>query len=63
MADVKAKLKGLSDALHAWGRVTFGHGRKELRALWSELEHMRMLPGRVGPTYEEIKIIERIVEL
>jgi hypothetical protein len=63
MANLEAKLKGLSGALHAWGRDTFGHVHKELHALRSKVEHMRMLKGRVGPTYEETKIVERIVEL
>jgi hypothetical protein len=36
--------------------------RREIKALKAELERLRGLPDRIGPSYEELKIIERLLE-
>jgi hypothetical protein len=63
MQGLERKLKSLSGTLTTWGRDTFGSVRHELKILRSNLEAMRSQPCRVGPSYEEIKTVERIVEL
>ncbi|KAK1619202.1 hypothetical protein QYE76_024719 [Lolium multiflorum] len=63
MHDLEKKLEDLSASLSEWGRNTFGHVRRELKKLKGELAAMRLAPGRVGPDYLEIKVVERIVEL
>jgi hypothetical protein len=63
MQGLVRKLKGLSGDLSSWGRETFGSVHRELKTLRRNLETMRAQPGRVGPSYEELKTVERIVEL
>jgi len=46
-----------------WDTQTFGHVRQELKALNEELDRMRSVPSRVGPSHAEIKVVERIMEL
>jgi hypothetical protein len=43
--------------------VSFGAVRKEKRELRRRLIELRSDPQRVGPSYEEIKVEERIAEL
>jgi hypothetical protein len=61
--DVCKKLLSLSDGLGKWGRDTFGSVRKEIKQLKADLEVIRSLPKRVGPSHAEIKTSERLVEL
>jgi hypothetical protein len=61
--DVQWKLTSLSNALMGWDTVTFGNVRTEIRKLRLRLELLRQEPGRVGPSYEEIKVQDRLVEL
>ena len=58
-----AKLRALATALAVWGRNTFGQVRAELRSLKNRLEEMRAETNLQGPSYEEIKVQNRIVEL
>jgi hypothetical protein len=60
---LKQKLLSVSDKLSKWGTKTFGHIRSELKKLNVELERLRSAPNRTGPTHEEIKIADKIVEL
>jgi hypothetical protein len=57
------KLKGLSGALAMWGRETFGSIRKQLKELRQLLTHLRSRPDRVSPSHQELKVVERLVEL
>lgn len=57
------KLRALAQALTDWGKNTFGQVRAELRSLKKKLEELRAEQNRQGPSYEEIKVQNRIVEL
>jgi hypothetical protein len=61
--DLKEKLASISSSLTSWGQSTFGHVRTEIRNLKRELESLRRNPHRTGPSFEEIKVTERLVEL
>jgi hypothetical protein len=63
LQELKQKLLSVSDKLSKWGTKTFGHIRSELKKLNVELERLRSAPNRTGPTHEEIKIADKIVEL
>jgi hypothetical protein len=63
LQELKQKLLSVSDKLSKWGIETFGHIRSELKKLNVELERLRLALNRTGPTHEEIKIADRIVEL
>jgi hypothetical protein len=63
MQELERKLKTLSGSLDAWGKETFGHVRKETRELKSRLETLRGQPHRLGPSHEELKLVERLLEL
>jgi hypothetical protein len=63
MHGLERKLKGLSQSLSEWGRDTFGSVRRELRDLRRQLTYLRSASDRIGPSYQELKVIERIVEL
>jgi hypothetical protein len=60
---VREKIDDLARNLGRWGVDTFGSVRKEIRGLKKELELLRNLPSRVGPSHAEIKITDRLVEL
>ena len=60
---LEEKLKGLSCSLLAWGRYTFGNIRKELRDFKRVLADLRAQPDRVGPSHQELKVVECIFEL
>jgi hypothetical protein len=61
--DLKEKLASISNSLTSWGRSTFGHVRTEIHNLKRELESFRRDPHRTGPSFEEIKVTERLMEL
>jgi hypothetical protein len=63
MHGLEKKLKGLSGALSVWGRDTFGSVRRELKQLRQQLAELRAAPARVGPSHQELKVVERLVEL
>jgi hypothetical protein len=50
-------------AILNWSSRSFGAVRSELRDLRKKPLVLRPGPGRVGPSYEEIKVEQRIVEL
>ena len=52
-----------SGALLNWGHSSFGAVRTELRELRARLKVLRSDPLRVGTSYEEKKVEERIAEL
>jgi hypothetical protein len=53
----------VSSSLSTWGTCTFGNVRKEIKALKKELIKLRTDPLRVGPTYEETKVVAILQEL
>ena len=61
--DTSDKLRDLAKALADWGRNNFGQVRSELRTLKRRLEELRSEPNRQGPSYEELKVQNRIVEI
>ena len=63
LADVQCKLSVLSRELTGWNSNTFGNVRTEIRKLKIKLESLRQLPGRMGPSHEEIKVQDKLVEL
>jgi hypothetical protein len=63
MHGLERKLKGLSGALASWGRETFGSIRKELKELRQLLTLLRSRPDRISPSHQELKVVERLVEL
>lgn len=62
VAEVQDKLCELSGDLSSWDRLTLGNVRREIKRLKHELEILRGLPGRAGPSHQEVKIVERLVK-
>ncbi|CAD6272130.1 unnamed protein product [Miscanthus lutarioriparius] len=52
----------LSRHLSGWENSTFGNVKRGLKGM-KELERLRSDPLRMGPSYEKIKIVDRLVEL
>ena len=63
MYDLERKLHGLSSSLSTWGRSTFRNVRLEIKTLRNALAEMRAVVDRVGPSYKELIIVERLMEL
>ena len=63
LRELHDKLTTLAGSLSLWDTKMFGHVRQELKALNEELDRMRSVPSRVGPSHAEIKVVERIMEL
>jgi len=63
VGDVNRKLGALSDELGKWGVDTLGNVKKEIKKLKNELDRLRNLPGRVGPSLLEINVNDKLVEL
>lgn len=61
--EISTKLQTLAEGLWGWDKHTFGHVRSEIRKLQRELEILKNVPGRDGPSHRELKINERLVEL
>lgn len=61
--DITEKLQAIAASLSGWGTSTFGAVRQDLRALRKGLLELRSVTPRVGPSYEEIKVEQRIIEL
>jgi hypothetical protein len=53
----------LSEDLSNWERNHFGSVRREIGDLKKQLDSLRSNPSRYTPTYVEIKIADRLVEL
>jgi hypothetical protein len=62
MHGLQEKLKGLSGSMSSWGR-DFGNVRQELKTLRLLLIELRAAQDRVGPSHQELKVVEQIVEL
>ena len=64
LQELNEKVVRLAGSLSEWGVHSFGHVRRELKALNEELERMRSDTTRAGgPSHAEIKVVERIMEL
>ena len=63
VSDLAAKLSSVSVALAQWGRMSFGSVRQELRSLRHQLATLRAVPGRVGPSEEEKRVQDRMIEV
>lgn len=50
-------------SLSSWGTNTFGEVRQEVRILRKRLLELWSIATRFGPTYEEIKLKQQIIEL
>lgn len=61
--ELQCKLEEVSESLSEWGINCFRHVRKELQSLNKELDRLRSDPLRTMPSHEEIKVVDRIVEL
>lgn len=61
--ELRDKLQNTAAGCLRWGSTTFGAVRQELRELRKKLAQLRSDPIRVGPSYEERKVEERIAEL
>ncbi|XP_071677059.1 uncharacterized protein [Lolium perenne] len=63
MGDLQQKLERVSKSHDSWGRHTFGHVQREIKQLTERMTSLRVEPTRQGPSYEEVKITQRLVEL
>jgi hypothetical protein len=63
MHNLGKKLKSLSNSMLEWGRSTFGHVQREIRVLCGVLAELWARTDRVGPTHQELKVVEQLVEL
>lgn len=63
VADLHNKLTMVAGELGQWDTLSFGQVRGELKKLNKQLEHMHADPSRDGPSREEIKVADHIVEL
>lgn len=57
------KLKQAAASIMQWGTSEFGAVRQELRLLRRCLAELRSVETRVGPSYEELKIEQHMIEL
>jgi hypothetical protein len=60
---LQEKLSNITGSLEQWRADTFGHVLHEIKTLCDRLEVLRADAARQGPSYEEIKIHQRLVEL
>lgn len=63
LVGLQRKMVAVSKHLGSWESLTFGNVKRELKGLKEELERLRSDYQRLGPSHEEIKIVDRIVEL
>ena len=63
VSDLANKLQSVATSISSWGRTTFGSVRQEQRSLRQKLAMLRADPLRLGPSEEERKVEERMVEL
>lgn len=62
-SDLASKLASVADTLSRWRRTTFGSVRGELRELRQRMAELRSVPTRIGPSAEEYKVQDRMIEL
>ena len=53
----------MSNSLRGWNNQSVGNVMWELKKLNLRLEYLRSKPMQTGPSHEEIKTVDRIVEL
>ena len=53
----------MSNSLRGWDNQSFGSVTRELKKLNARLEHLCFKPMWTGPSHEEIKTVDRIMEL
>lgn len=63
LGGLQRKLGAMSRSLGGWNNQSFDNVKRELKNLCARLEHLRSEPQRTGPSYEEIKTVDKIVEL
>lgn len=63
LEELQRKMVNLSRHFSGWENLTFGNVKRELKGIKEELEWLRSDPLRRGPSYEEIKIVDRLLEL
>lgn len=56
VSELAEKLREAATTFLSWGTATFGAVRHELRKLRKRLVELRAVVGRVGPSYEELKV-------
>ena len=61
LEELQRKMVSLSRHLSGWEYSTFGNVKRGLKGM-KELEWLRSDPLRTGPSYEEIKIVDILVE-
>jgi hypothetical protein len=63
MGELKQKLASVSSSLDVWSKNTFGNVQREIKQLNNRLDVLRADPMRIQPSYEEVKVTQRLVEL
>jgi hypothetical protein len=63
VSELKNKLQGMSGKLKAWNSEKFGSVKHQIRALQCELGELRTQPDRLEPSYEEVKLVEKLSEV
>jgi hypothetical protein len=63
MHQLKEKLERASGSLEGWGRETFGHVQREIKDLQGRLTVLRAAMDCQGPSYEEEKVHQCLLEL
>ena len=56
------KLNRISGELLGWNSSVFGQVKKEINRLQTELERLRSIPDRVGPSEAEVNITQKLTE-
>lgn len=60
ISEMTKKLREVAGTFLSWGTTTFGAVRLALRLLRKNLVELRVVVGRVGPSYEELKVEQRL---
>jgi hypothetical protein len=62
LEELHKKLGAALRCLGGWNNHEFGNVKQELKNLNARLKQLRSEPLWIGPSYEEIKTVDRIVE-
>jgi ATP-dependent 26S proteasome regulatory subunit len=62
LEELHRKLGAALRCLEGWNNHEFGNVKQELKNLNARLKQLRSEPLRIGPSYEEIKTVDMIVE-
>jgi hypothetical protein len=60
---LQKKLEALSVSLSGWEWQSFGSVNRELKGLTTRLDRLRSDPARTSPSYQELNVVDRILEL